>query len=62
VTAVVAGPYELDYTVAAGLDGKAKAVDANGETPTGVFSGTVSDEAPQTKIAADGKTVIPADE
>jgi hypothetical protein len=37
-------------------------VDANGETPTGVFSGTVSDEAPQTKIAADGKTVIPADE
>lgn len=62
VTAVVAGPYELNYKVAAGLDGKAKAVDANGETPTGVFSGTVSDEAPQTKIAADGKTVIPADE
>jgi hypothetical protein len=62
VTAVVAGPYELNYRVAAGLDGKAKAVDANGETPTGVFSGTVSDEAPQTKIAADGKTVIPADE
>ena len=25
-------------------------------------SGTVSDEAPQTKIAADGKTIIPADE
>jgi len=62
VTAVVAGPYELNYSVAAGLDGKAKAVDANGETPTGVFSGTVSDEAPQTKIAADGKTIIPADE
>jgi len=62
VTAVVAGPYELNYRVAAGLDGKAKAVDANGETPTGVFSGTVSDEAPQTKIAADGKTIIPADE
>jgi hypothetical protein len=62
VTAVVAGPYELNYKVAAGLDGKAKAVDANGVTPTGVFSGTVSDEAPQTKIAADGKTVIPADE
>ena len=62
VTAVVAGPYELNYTVAAGLDGKARAVDANGDPPTGVFSGTVSDEAPQTKIAADGKTVIPADE
>jgi hypothetical protein len=62
VTAVVAGPYELNYLVAAGLDGKAKAVDANGETPQGVFSGTVSDEPPQTKIAADGKTIVPADE
>jgi hypothetical protein len=62
VTAVVAGPYQLNYSVSAGLDGKAKAVDANGETPQGVFSGDVSDEAPQTKIAADGKTIIPADE
>jgi hypothetical protein len=62
VTAVVAGPYELNYSVSAGLDGKAKAVDANGETPQGVFSGEVSDAAPQTKIAADGKTIIPADE
>jgi hypothetical protein len=62
VTAVVAGPYELDYAVSAGLDGKAKAVDANGDTPTGVFTGEVSDEAPQTKIAADGHTIIPADD
>jgi hypothetical protein len=60
VTAVKAGPYELDYTVAAGLDGKAKAVDANGEAPQGTFVGDVSDAAPQTKIAADGHTIIPA--
>ena len=60
VTAVKAGPYELSYTVAAGLDGKARAVDANGEAPTGIFAGEVSDEAPQTKIAADGHTIIPA--
>ena len=60
VTAVKAGPYELDYTVAAGLDGKAKAVDANGEAPQGTFTGDVSDAAPQTKIAADGHTIIPA--
>jgi hypothetical protein len=59
VTAVYAGPYELSYTVAAGLDGKARAVDANGDTPQGVFTGTVSDEAPQTRIAADGKTIVP---
>ena len=44
--------------MAAGLDGKARAVDANGETPQGVFTGTVSDEAPQTKIADDGKTIV----
>jgi hypothetical protein len=57
VTAVQAGPYELTYSVAAGLDGKARAVDENGDTPTGVFTGTVSDEAPQTRIADDGKTI-----
>jgi hypothetical protein len=58
VTAVVAGPYELRYSVAAGLDGKARAVDESGETPQGVFTGTVSDAAPQTRIAADGKTIV----
>ena len=62
VTAVKAGPYELSYTVAAGLDGKARAVDASGEAPTGIFAGEVSDAAPQTKIAADGHTIIPAEE
>jgi hypothetical protein len=62
VTAVKAGPYELNYTVAAGLDGKARAVDANGEAPQGVFTGEVSDAAPQTKIAADGHTIVPAED
>jgi hypothetical protein len=62
VTAVKAGPYELNYTVAAGLDGKARAVDANGEAPQGVFTGEVSDAAPQTKIAADGHTIISAED
>jgi hypothetical protein len=59
VTAVQAGPYELSYSIAAGLDGKARAVDSTGESPRGVFTGTVSDEAPQTRIAADGKTIVP---
>ena len=57
VTAVQAGPYELNYAVAAGLDGKAKAVDTAGQPITGVFSGTISDVAPQTRIADDGKTI-----
>ena len=59
VTAVQAGPYELNYAIAAGLDGKAKAVDEAGQPITGAFTGTVSDAAPQTRIAADGKTIVP---
>lgn len=62
VTAVQAGPYQLDYTVSAGLDGKAKAVDSSGETPVGVFSGTISDAPPQTRIAKDGKTIVPVED
>lgn len=64
VTAVVAGPYKITYTVAAGLDGKARAVDASGNIPQAVFSGTVSDAAPQTRIADDGKTIeeIPSED
>ncbi len=58
VTAVVAGPYELSYRVAAGLDGKARAINENGQTPEGIFTGSVSDEAPQTRIADDGKTIV----
>jgi hypothetical protein len=45
--------------VAAGLDGKAKAVDPGGrEAPRGSFSGTVSDEAPEVRVADDGETVV----
>ena len=39
VTAVQAGPYQLNYAVAAGLDGKAKAVGAGGDAPAGLFIG-----------------------
>jgi hypothetical protein len=59
VTAVDAGPFKIQYTVAAGLDGKAKAVDANGQRPTGVFTGTISDEPPDARVAEDGETVVP---
>jgi hypothetical protein len=59
VTAVKAGPYEIDWRVAAGLDGKARAVSAGGgEAPSGSFSGTVSDAAPDVRVADDGKTVV----
>jgi len=58
VTAARAGPYRIRYIVAAGLNGKAKAVDANGTRPTGVFRGTISDTPPETRVADDGHTIV----
>ncbi len=59
VTAVKAGDFEVSYTVAAGLDGNAKAVNSEGGgTPKGSFSGTVSDAAPDVRVADDGRTVV----
>jgi hypothetical protein len=61
VTAVQAGPYRVSYVVAAGLDGKARAVGANGRRPVGLFSGMVSDEPADTRVAEDGRTVVEAE-
>jgi hypothetical protein len=59
VTAVKAGPYDISWRVAAGLNGKAKAVAAGGgAAPSGSFTGTVSRKAPDVRIADDGKTVV----
>jgi hypothetical protein len=58
VTAVRTGPYEIDYRVAAGLHGKAKAVVSGGGSPEGSFSGTVSDKPNHTLIGPDGKSVV----
>jgi hypothetical protein len=59
VTAVKAGKFDIRWRVAAGLDGKAKAVtEGGGPAPRGSFSGTVSDKAPQVRVAEDGKTVV----
>jgi hypothetical protein len=57
VTAVEAGPYDVAYRVAAGLDGKAKAIPSSGSLK-GTFSGEVSDAAPDTRVADDGKTIV----
>jgi hypothetical protein len=58
VTAVVAGKYSLTYLIAAGLNGKAKAVLPTGGQPGGEFTGFVSGKAPQAKVADDGHTIV----
>ena len=58
VTAVKAGPFKVCWRVAAGLDGKAKAVASGGSEVAGEFRGNVSDAAPPARIGEDGETVI----
>jgi hypothetical protein len=58
LTAVEPGPFELTYAIAAGLGGKAKAVTTGDTQPQGAFKGTISSQAPQSRIAADGRTVV----
>lgn len=58
VTAVKAGPFEVSYALAGGLDGNAKVVSVGGAQPRGKFQGTITDKAPASRIAADGVTVV----
>ena len=59
VTAVRAGDFKIDWRVAAGLDGKAKAVaSGGGPAPRGQFSGSISDAAPEVRVADDGETIV----
>ena len=37
-------------------------MDTSGNIPQGVFTGTISDAAPQTRIADDGKTIVPIED
>jgi hypothetical protein len=59
VTAVKAGPYKLTWRVAAGLNGKARAVSVSGgEAVGGTVTGAVSPKPAQSRIADDGKTIV----
>lgn len=57
VTAVQAGRYRIVYEVAAGLNGKAKAIDAAGVMPRGSFSITVSQAPQQSYVNNSGQIV-----
>jgi hypothetical protein len=57
VTPVQAGTYTVHYRVAAGLQGKAKAVTGDGSVPEGEFVVRISSAPPQTRVDDSGKVV-----
>jgi hypothetical protein len=57
VTPVQSGTYTVSYRVAAGLQGKAVAVTADGSIPEGEFVVVISDTPPQTRVDDAGNVV-----
>jgi hypothetical protein len=57
VTPVQAGTYTVHYRVAAGLQGKAKAVTGDGSVPEGEFVVRISSTPPQTRVDDAGNVV-----
>jgi hypothetical protein len=57
VTAVQNGTYTVRYRLAAGLQGKAIAVNEDGSEPEGEFVVRISDVPPQTRVDDSGKVV-----
>jgi hypothetical protein len=57
VTAVQTGTFMVHYRVAAGLQGKAKAVTTDGSVPEGEFVVRISGEPPQTRVNEAGEVV-----
>jgi hypothetical protein len=58
VTAVRAGTYDVHYSVAAGLSGKAKAQGANGNAPEGSFTVSVSGKPAQARVDPETGEVV----
>jgi hypothetical protein len=57
VTPTVAGTWTVDYRIAAGLEGKAKAETPDGNVPEGQFVVKISDVPPQTRVDDAGNVV-----
>jgi hypothetical protein len=58
VTPVKAGRFEVKYRVAAGLDGKAKAVLAGGRRPSGSFAVDVAEEPDDARVDPESGEVV----
>jgi hypothetical protein len=57
LTAVRGGTYTVNYEIAAGLQGKAEAVTADGSTPEGKFVVTISTKPPSATIDDQGNVI-----
>ena len=57
VTPVEGGTYTVNYEVAAGLDGKARAVTANGGPVEGEFVATISTKPPPARVNESGNVI-----
>ena len=58
VTPVQAGTYTVHYELAAGLNGKAKAVTRDGGPVEGEFVVTITDKPPQARVNSAGEVEI----
>lgn len=58
VTPVQAGTYTVNYEIAAGLTGKAKAITADGSPVEGSFVVTITDKPPNATVEPDGSIEI----
>ena len=57
VTPTIGGTYTVNYEIAAGLNGKAKAVTEDGSDATGEFVVTIETRPPQQTVNEAGKVV-----
>ena len=57
VTPIQGGTYTVHYEVAGGIDGRARAVTADGGPVEGEFVATISTKPPQTRVTESGKVV-----
>ena len=61
LTPVVAGTYTVHYELAAGLNGKAKAVTRDGGPVEGEFVVTINDKPPKASVSGNGKVIVQGD-
>jgi hypothetical protein len=57
VTPVKPGSYTIDWEVAAGLNGKARAISSVGQTPSGTFAVRISGRPAQARVDENGNVV-----